>query len=239
MMKKKFLTVYTVSEHVWVKNGTIAHDCLGSFIYRGDAIKELASHIVEQIESSLSLRQKAIGDTNHKIRDKLVGAGVSDESIDRFFGNPFFADNFEDKIREALVEYVSDVLGSESCYVIGGIRYDIDENDVECEDGLQLWTCITSGVDYKCHDPEFEQAFPEVFMSEGDAVDCAINDLKSHLKDYNMEGIRRIVGEAKDRINEHGHFEFDIGDSKTRIWDVWSTPMNIGQGGPVKKTKRR
>ena len=29
---KVFLTVYTVSEHVLVKNGTISHDCLGSFI---------------------------------------------------------------------------------------------------------------------------------------------------------------------------------------------------------------
>lgn len=226
---KVFLTVYTVSEHVLVENGTIAHDCLGSFIYRGDAIKELTDHIIDQMEDSLKLRRIAIEDTDHEIKDKLVDAGVSDELIDRFFDNPF-VDYFEDKIREVLVEYISDVLGSESCYVIGDSRYDIDENDVECRDGLKLWTCITSGRDDECHDREFEDPFPEVFFFEKDAVDCAIRDLKSYLGGYSKKAIQNIVNSAKDRIKKDGHFEFYLNDSKTRIWDIWSTPIDIGQG---------
>lgn len=235
---KVFLTVYTVSEHVMVENGTIAHDCLGSFIYRGDAIKELADHIVDQMEDSLKLRRIAIEDTDHEIKDKLVDAGVSDELIDRFFDNPF-VDYFEDKIREVLVEYISDVLGSESCYVIGDSRYDIDENDVECRDGLKLWTCITSGRDDECHDREFEDPFPEVFFFEKDAVDCAIRDLKSYLGGYSKKAIQNIVNSAKDRIKKDGRFELYLNDSKIRIWDIWSTPIDIGQGCPVKRTMRR
>ncbi len=227
---KVFLTVYTISEHVLVNNGTIAHDCLGSFIYRGDAIKELTDYSIDQLEDSLKLRRIAIEDTNHEIKDKLVDAGVSDELIDRFFDNPFVSDSFEDRIRKVLAEYISDVLGSESCYVIGDSRYDIDENDVECRDGLKLWTCITSGRDEEDHDKEFEDPFPEVFFFEKDAVDCAIGNLKSYLEGYSKKEIQNIVKSAKERINKDGHFEFDLNDSKTRIWDIWSTPIDIGHG---------
>lgn len=227
---KVFLTVYTVSEHVLVKNGTISHDCLGSFIYRGDAIKELTDYIIDQMEDSPKLRRIAIEDTNHEIKDKLVDAGMSDELIDRFFDNPFVSDSFEDRIRKVLVKYISDVLGSESCYVIGDSRYDIDENDVECRDGLKLWTCITSGRDDESHDREFEDPFPEVFFFEKDAVDCAISDLKSYLEGYSKKAIQNIVNSAKERFKNDGHFEIDLNDSKTRIWDIWSTPIDIGQG---------
>lgn len=37
-----------------------------------------------------------------------------------------------------------------------------------------------------------------------------------------------------------GHFEFYLNDSKIRIWDIWSTPIDIGQGcGKIQRRRRK
>lgn len=236
-MKKKFLTVYTVSS-VDEYNNSLCHNVVGSYLYRGDAIRECVDLVLNHLENSQEQREW--------FTDGDFGGMLEDASI--YLGDAWSAfekrrsvdkdDKVSWNVLDMAREYISDLIGSDGCFYLGNVRFDVDENDVECKDGLQLWTCITSGRDDENHDPEFEQAFPEVFLSEGDAVDCAINNLKSYLEGYSKEEIQTIVNEATDRINEHGHFEFDLNDSKTRIWDVWSTPMDMGQGCPVKTMRR-
>ncbi len=109
-------------------------------------------------------------------------------------------------------------------------RFDVDENDVECDDGLHLWTCITSGRDYEDGDPEWEQAFPEVFLNEEDAVNCALNDLLSCMDGYEDEEKDKELQDARDSIEKRGYYEFKLNDMKSRRWDVWSTPLDIGGG---------
>ena len=89
---------------------------------------------------------------------------------------------------------------------------------------------ITTGRDSVGHDPEWEQAFPEVFMSSRDAVDCAINDLMACLEGYSEQTKSDVLQEAREALDENGWYEFDLNDSTSRRWDVWSTPLDIGQG---------
>lgn len=239
MKKKRFLTVYTVSSNE-MHNGSLLHGVAGSYLYRGDAIRECTDMVIDTIKRSRGKCMSLIEDVD--LGEKLRDAGIDPlDACDVLEGNsvPKRGDNASRKVFEMAREYISDLLGSDGCVSIGDERFDVDENDVECSDGLQTWTCITSGRDDENHDPEFEQAFPEVFLSEDAAVECAIDDLKSCLEGYSRKEIRTIVDEAKDRINKDGHFEFDLNDSKTRIWDVWSTPIDIGQGRPVKRKTRR
>lgn len=231
-----FLTVYTVSSSEYY-NDTLIHNVSGSYLYRGDAIRECVNDVLMHLETS----QIHIGwFIEGEFGDVLRKASIDPCDAWKVLENRSSAkecDKVSCRILDMAREYISDLIGSDGCFILDNVRFDVDENDVECKDGLQLWACLTSGRDNERHDPEFEQAFPEVFLSEDEAVDCAINDLKSYLEGYSREEIRTIVKEAKDRINDNGHFEFDINDSKTRIWDIWYAPMNIGQG--QKKTRRR
>lgn len=235
-MKKKFLTVYTVSS-VDEYHNSLCHNIAGSYLYRGDAIRECIDLVFSHLENSQEQREW--------FTDGEFGGMLEDASIDLCDAWNAFEkrcsvdkdDKVSWKVLDMAREYISDLIGSDGCFFLDNVRFDVDENDVECKDGLQLWTCITSGRDDEDHDAEFEQAFPEVFLSEDAAVECAIDDLKSCLEGYSRKEIRTIVEEAKDKINENGHFEFDLNDSKTRIWDIWSTPIDIGQGR--EKTRRR
>ena len=237
-MKKKFLTVYTVSLSDY-NNDSLAHNVSGSYLHRGDAIRECVNDVLTHIDCSLNLLSWFIdGEFGNVLRKESIDPDDAYKML-RDISAIRSDDKASSRVLDMAREYISDVIGSDGCFYLDNVRFDVDENDVECRDGLQLWTCITSGRDDECHDQEFEQAFPDVFLSEGDAVDCAINNLKSYLEGYSKEEIQTIVNEATDSINEHGHFEFDLNDSKTRIWDIWSTPMDIGQGCHVKRTTRR
>ena len=237
-MKKKFLTVYTVSSYDEY-NGSLFQSVAGSYLYRGDAIRECVDLVLDQLENSQEQREL--------FTDGEFGGMLEDASIDLCDAWNALEkrcsvdkdDKVSWKVLDMAREYISDLIGSDGCFFLGNARFDVDENDVECKDGLQMWTCITSGRDDENHDPEFEQAFPEVFLSEDGAVDCAIKDLKSYLEGYSKKATQNIVSSAKERIKKDGHFEFCLNDSKTRIWDVWSTPIDIGQGCPVKRNTRR
>ena len=227
--RKKFLTVYTVSSCEYY-NDSMFHDVSGSYLHRGDAIRECADRVLVALENSQRYRELF---TCGEFGEMLKKASIDVCDACRALENRNSLKKDDKVLQKALrmaTDYISDLIGSDGCIFLDYLRFDVDENDVECGDGLQMWTCITSGRDDEDHDTEFEQAFPEVFLSEDAAVECAIDDLKSCLEGYSKEEVRAIVNEARERIAENGHFEFDLNDSKQRIWDIWSTPIDIGQG---------
>jgi hypothetical protein len=225
---KKFLTVYTAS-YTWIhKRYGACHNVIGSYARRGDAIRELVDSMMHQLNSTPELREALLNDRNH-------GSSISkivqlDDAIE---------DRISDKCEAALREYFRDELGGQGCYLIEAegsnqdYRFDIDENDVEAKGGLQLWTCITSGYDDVNHDPEWEQPFPEVFLEEEDALECAMQDLKDTLQlDDRPFGndAEVILAEARESLENDGYYEYRISDLMSRRWDIWSTPLDIGQG---------
>lgn len=237
--KKKFLTVYTVSYTENSIDFGMEHNVIGSYLSRGDAIRECAGLILEKLESLPLMRNSFLlgkGDKTKEVVELLKKSGVPRDDIASFFGDGIIKGRpMPESISGALRPYLKDVLGGESFYGVKRlglyeIRFDIDENDVECADGLQLWTCITSGADSDRHDQEFEQPFPEVFLSEEEAIECALEDLRQCLDGYGREQKTEILCEARDKLENDGYYEFDLNDSTSRRWDIWNTPIDIGQG---------
>lgn len=236
---KKFLTVYTVAMTESSPKRCLCHNTIGSYLSRDDAIRELADYILERLELIPALRG-AFFDGHHgdELRRLAIKGGLTSEECDGLFcDNKVCGLAIPDGVKKAIRPYLIDCIGGDGCYIIGGVyvnspefRFDIDENDIECRDGLQLWTCIRYGRDDENHDPEFENAFPEVFLSEDNAIRRVIGDLREFLKGSTVEEIKSILSDAKESIIDRGHFEFALNDTHTVYWDVWSTPLDIGQG---------
>jgi len=237
---KRFLTVYTVSYGTSYLSSGTTHTVTGSYFSRGDAIRECADLILDKLEVFPQMRTSFLEGKNNFAKEALESSSAEEKDIAGFFKNNLVVGlDMPRKVRSALRPYLIEVLGENSCYVmkrfsssqkdeLSEIRFDIDENDVECKSGMELWTCVTSGVDHEEHDPEWEQAYPEVFLSEGDAVDCAMKDIWACLDGNDKASA--IMQEAADKLESDGFFEYELDDSKTRRWDVWMTPVDIGHG---------
>ena len=231
--KKKFLTVYTASSTERGPKGIVCHTVSGTFLCRGDAIRECAKVIMFTAASRPDMLRLFVQD--ERVRKALKDGCMPDDMIDNLEDYYTEADDciFE-KAAANLSETLVDIIGGECCMTFGSdileFRFDVDENDVVCDDGLQMWTCITSGADSDRHDQEFEQPFPEVFLSEEEAIECALEDLRQCLDGYGREQKTEILCEARDRLENDGYYEFGLNDSMSRRWDIWHTPIDIGQG---------
>lgn len=238
--KKKFLTVYTASSTERGPNGIECHTVSGTFLKRGDAIRECARDIMFTVGARPDMRILFVRD--ERVRKALRDGGMTDEMIDNLTDDSMKdEDAIMDKVAISLKELIIDIIGGQSCMTFGSdlveFRFDVDENDVVCDDGLQLWTCITSGTDSDGHDPEFEQPFPEVFLSDEEAMECALEDLRQCLDGYGRSQKTEILCEAREQLENYGYYKFDLNDSMSRRWDIWSTPIDIGQGsGKVQRT---
>ena len=239
--KKRFLTVYTASATVNEPDWPLSHLILGSYLSRGDAIRACADYVIQQMELRGQLRSVASKDD--RIVKALKETGMSEDDIESLLiDNKVCGWKIPLKPRRTMRSMIVDIIGGESCFILKSacgryeFRFDVDENDVVGKGGLQLWTCVTSGTDDEDHDPEWEQAFPEIFLTEKDAVHCAIDGIIQCLDGYELDEKKIIIAEARDRIAENGYFEFDLNDQKQRRVDVWSTPLDIGQSSG--KTQR-
>ena len=231
--KKKFLTVYTASSTEKGPKGIECHTISGTFLYRGDAIRECAKDVMFTVASRPDMRRLFVQDG--RVRKALKDGGMSDDMIDNLEDDSMKGEDcILDKAATNLKELLVDIIGGECCITFGSdlleFRFDVDENDVVCDDGLRLWTCIKSGTDSDGHDPEFEQPFPEVFLSDEEAMECALEDLCQCLDGYERAQKTEILCEARDKLENDGYYEFDLNDSTSRRWDIWSTPIDIGQG---------
>lgn len=154
--KSRFLTVYTVSYGQFDMKSGMTRTVAGSYLFRGDAIMECAEVLINELCMCHELRKSFLGDKGHDIKGELVRENVPAEDIELFFENECPTRiEIPDSIRRAIIPYIRDVIGLDACYRVRGLTsskgsdvmefaFDIDENDVECMDGLQLWTCITS-----------------------------------------------------------------------------------------------
>ena len=226
--KKSSMTVYTVLEiEYWDGHGT-AYTVDGSFINRGDAISECAEIVMSRLSTNPGLRAALYEDETHDEKIRKLIDGSEDWEKD------------SSAERGIIKSYVMDLLGGAGCFAVksssfGNVSsvefvFGVDENDVECKQGIQLWTCVTSGEDSDNHNPEWEQAFPEVFFSEEEAMECALEDLRQCLDGYERAQKTEILCEARDQLEKDGYYEFELNDSTSRRWDIWSTPIDIGQG---------
>jgi hypothetical protein len=232
---KRFLTVYTVSVSDSAPEWPTGHLVAGSFLSRGKAIRYCADYVLQRIETIPEMR--CIAEKDEVLSGALLNAGLSDDDISNEFNQGTkVCFELSRRVRNILRPVIVDKIGGDGCFILKAgcgryeYRFDVDENDVVGKGGIQLWTCVTTGHDSPQHDPEWEQAFPEVFMSSRDAVDCAINDLLSCLDGYEEQDKKDIVAEAREALDEEGWYEFELNDSTSRRWDVWSTPLDIGQG---------
>lgn len=207
---KKFLTVYTASLSR-ISGTNNSHLVLGSFLRRGDAIRACADSVVDAIKADDDLYQRI---------ELLLTENLTAPSM------------------EEIVAKVVDEIGGQGCWSVqypfhGGwetFRVDVDENDVECKGGLQLWTCIVSGRDDENHDTDYEEPRPVLFLSRDEAEEFALDHLRQHLDGYEEDEAKAIMKEAEERLSECDHFEFDLNDMVQRRWDIWSTPLDLGQG---------
>lgn len=234
LKKHPFLTVYTVSSIDKMSDDPLDFDVIGSFASRGVAIRECADYILERIQLRPDIRYAVLSDEEHSdLRDSLKKQ-FNMEWVERVlsYSDADFSweenESYQD-LRKFLFDYFVDEIGGGSCYIMycptyGTFRFDVTENDVE---GVQdAWTCITSG-DNDGHDEQFEQPFPEVFLSEKEAVKCAIDDLKGYLDDADPKYIKEVLKEAKDGFRRHGKYSYTLNDSAVRRWDIWYTPITL------------
>lgn len=245
--KPRFLTVYTVSATVNEPDRPLGHLILGSYLSRGEAIRACADHVIRQMEVMAKMR--ALAQEDEVVVEALKKAGFSEDDIEGLFGPQVSGWSIPDRVHNILLAAIVGWIGGESCYILQSgddryeYRFDVDENDVEGKGGLQLWICITTGKDYGDHDPEFEDPYPEVFLSEGAAMKCALDDLRVFLEGRSKEDVAAIMKDAEESLSNNGYFEFILDEHsfmevpegsapRCRRWDIWSTPLDIGDGAP-------
>lgn len=239
-----FATVYTVSSIDDKRDDPMAFNVIGSYVSRGDAIRECANYILERMELRQDIRAAVYLDENHKDLKKKLSENFELEWVERvltYDDNEFSWDEDVGRkdLRKFLFDYMVDELGGQSCYYIYSelgdegpckFNFDVTENDVE---GRQdAWSCITSG-DSDDHDEEFEQPFPEVFLSEKEAVKCAIDYIKNYLNGADPKYIKDILKDARNSFRRYGKYSYALNDSKVRRWDIWFTPIRLS--GEIQK----
>ena len=75
--KKRFLTVYTTSCTERGPNGIYCHTVSGTFLTRGDAIRECAKNIMFTVGSRPDMRSLFVRD--ERVRKALKDGGMTDE----------------------------------------------------------------------------------------------------------------------------------------------------------------
>lgn len=239
--KPPFATIYTVSSVDHTTDDPVSFDVIGSCVSRGAAIRRCANYILERMEQRPDIRYAVRTDQNHQgLRDAL-NVMFTKEWVERIlvYGHNEFSwekDALHEDLRQFLFDYFVDEIGGESCYIMycplyGTFRFDVTENDVE---GVQdAWSCITTGD---------MQPYSEVFLSEKEAVKCAIGALKVHLEWDAVEPRfkREILKEARARFRRYGKYCYTPSDGPARRWSIWYTPIALsGKLPQTASTKRK
>ena len=217
-MKKiedKGLTVYTASL-TEARGGRVTnHVTLGSWLQRGNALDEASQEMLDMIRDDPFVFRTLLADKEH--------GHIADNVMD------------DDELKAG----IRDELGESSCFCISdgsmSFRIDVDENDVESPSGLETWVCVTSGVDLEGHNPEFEDPYPEVFLSYEAAMDCALRDIKLNMGQ--RKGVKQALAVVKAILERDGKYSMMVGMLKLRRYDIWRSPISLGQGAG--KTSRK
>ena len=255
---RPFLTVYTVVRTFDTVNqcGSSNSDTIGSWIRRGNAIRECSTEIMKCIVLDCYVREAVYNDENHPelrgMLDSVAPADVvksffedNDPAIWQAKTSPWEANDHARAIAKALVEYIEDELGGQGFYYVyyeaygpANYKFDILENDVEGT--MDAWTCVTSGETDE-PDEDFEIAFPEVFLSEKEAVKCAIDDLARYLKDKGAKpsSVKKTLEKAEKSLGRCGVFQYEVLSGAVRRWDIWHTPITLSGELPKMSLTRR
>jgi hypothetical protein len=136
----KTLTVYTVSMSSSSKDG-LDHQVIGSYLSRGDAVRACADFVLDEIESRVDVRY-AFYYLAGVVWNELAKAGINRLDYEGRFNELGRIDlpyHLKDEMRKVIV----DVIGEDACLIFGQeiharmFRFDVDENDVEEEEGEQ------------------------------------------------------------------------------------------------------
>ncbi len=229
----RLLTVYTVSYSEYAHGLGLEHNVIGSYLVRGDAIRACADLVIEKLENRGELRWAATFCSGEDFWKAMAKAGFKKSQVEKFFDLRDRVD-FPKKFRTALKTYLVDAIGDEACYVLGPsnanlkFRFDVDENDVQTDGGLRVWTCVTTGKRIGADDPEFEDAFPETFLTSEDAINCALDDLEQWLDGYSDEQKKSVLEEAMKGLRRNSRFEFWTNDTTCRAWNIWTSFVGLG-----------
>lgn len=246
MSKKKapLLTVYTVTQTDDTQDAlTTTTETIGSWIRRGDAIKACVDHIMERMVLNSRVRYAVYNDEEHlDLREKLEAVApadfvlgffeIDDKEVWRAKVSPWETSKHAKAIAKVLVEYIEDEIGGCGCYhmycdVGDDYSFDILENDVEGT--LETWTCVTSGKT-DCEDAEFEDPFPEVFLSKKEALKCALDDLEYFLNcpdNGDPTHVKEVLEEARKSFRRFGKFCYELSDGAMRQWDIYRTSIAL------------
>ena len=229
----RLIPIYTVSCSEYVHGIGVEHNVIGSYLVRGDAIRECADLIIEKLENLAELRWVASFCSGGDFWRAMEKAGFKKPEVEKIFDGKGRIE-FQPKFKNALNAYLVDALGDESCYIIKPsgadleFRFDVDENDVLTDGGLRIWTCVTTGKKVGCGDPEFEDAFPVTFLTSEDAINCALDDLEQWLDGYSDEQKKSILDEAMKDLRRHGQYTFWANDTTARYWGIWTSLVGLG-----------
>lgn len=205
---------------------------IGSFVRRGDAIRECANYILDRMELRQDIRAAVYLDENHKLRDALAKE-FEGEWVERVLlgDNDNFSweenESYQD-LKKFLFDHFVDELGGQSCYYVDAVLKDeghclfdfnVTENDVKGT--MDAWTCVTSGI-YNKGD---QFTVPKVFLSKKEAFNCAIEDLKQYLEGGEDDYIKSVLKDAKADFKKFGRFCYHLNDDVMRRWDIWYTPI--------------
>ena len=228
-------TIYTVSSIDDTVDDPMDFDVIGSYVSRGAAIRECANYILDRMQWRPDIRDAVLYDENHRNLLDALKEQFNMEWVERVLSYPDTDFSWEENesyqdLRQFLFDYFVDEIGGQACYIIysstyGTFRFDVTENDVE---GVgDAWTCITSGKSDN-DDEEFEQPFPEVFLSHAEALKCALDDLAGYLDGTGPRHIQTILKDARLELTRHGNFSYELdGCGAVRRWDIWYTPIPL------------
>lgn len=134
-------TIYTVSYTEYVSGDGLGHFVVGSYGSRGVAVRACADLVLDKIEFRADVRY-AFYYSAGVVWDELAKAGINRCDYGARFealGRIDLPCYLRDEMRKTLV----DVIGGDACLAFGQesperlFRFDVDENDVEAEEGEQ------------------------------------------------------------------------------------------------------
>lgn len=191
------MTIYTVISVDELDMEPIDYNIAGSYVRRGDALRECAKYILERAGMRCDLEHMLLHDENHK--------------------------DFPRRGKKKRLEYLLDVLGSDGYYCIycegyGSFHFSVYENDVEGE----FYELVTWG-DSDLEDPCFTTPGCEVFTDKALALLAAANYARDLICQYNGNSKERAQKEANEiarALDEDGEFMLPLDDGTAVHWKL-------------------
>lgn len=196
------MTIYTVISVDELDMEPIDYNIAGSYVRRGDALRECAKYILERAGMRCDLEHMLLHDENHK--------------------------DFPRRGKKKRLEYLVDRLGGDSCYCIycegyGSFHFSVFENEAKGE----VFSLVTWG-DSDIEDPAFTTPTGESYDSEDSAVESAESYAFELLMEYKYKSDKAARNEARRigrTLRKDGEARLDLDDGAAVHWKLDHRPL--------------